>query len=425
MVDINVNKNQGLISAVKAKLNEERIDTSACNASIWSQVLEQITIENEQRADNDKIYRGGNNMNGNGHHNFVILQGVIEFSQKLWDNICRIVKGESVQNQLPTEVSHDVSQVEKATELTATQRQRLQQHKEVVQKSIEIIKTQFDTCGLGEKFKGDDKKLFLQCLDEVQFVANQSGAGFSEWGVINIQTDNEQVNTTSQMVKLLIHDANHAFKEKKSAQNGTLNFPTKEEEMECETLALTTTAKMIGNVEGMDDYEIYNHNISYYQNESLVQNDNGVKNWLMGYSQLADNLSGEITITHLKDMENPSNNNDNSLKIQKGDVIKVGDIEYTIGDNAYLEGLNHTSVMQLIMHRKASDSEELRNSGPELYGYVVFDNMQPTKYEKQELQKTKSEYTCGSEGTKFTIKRDGKIITGTFYPAIRDNSGVK
>ena len=37
-------------------------------------------------------------MNGDGHSNFVIFQGVIKFSQKLWDNICRIVKGESIQN---------------------------------------------------------------------------------------------------------------------------------------------------------------------------------------------------------------------------------------------------------------------------------------------------------------------------------------
>ncbi len=415
MVDINVNKNQGLISAIKAKLNEEQIDTSTCNASIWSQVLEQVTVENEQRADNDKIYRGGNNINGEGHSNFVIFQGVIKFSQKLWDNICRIVKGESVQNNQQSEISQN-SHIDKPKELTATQQQRLQQHKEVVQKSIEIIKAQFDTCGLAEKFKGDDKKLFLQCLDEVQFAANESGAGFSKWGVINIQTDNEQVNTTAQMVKLLIHEANHAFKERKATQNGTLNFPTKKEEMECETLALTSTAKMVGNVEGMDDYVIYNHNISYYKNESLVQNDSGVKNWLEGYSQLADNLSGEITITHLKNMENQSNNNDHSLKIQKNDVIKIGNIEYTIGDNAYLEGLNHTSVMQLIMHRKASDSEELRNSGPELYGYVVFDDMLPTEYEKQQLQKTNCDYTCGSEGTKFTITKNGRTITGTFYP---------
>ena len=260
--------------------------------------------------------------------------------------------------------------------------------------------------------------MFLQCLDEIQYIGNKSGAGFAKWGTINIETDNEQINTTAQMVKLLIHEANHAFKQRKAEQNGTLNFPTKEEEMECETLALTTTAKMVGKVEGMDDYEIYNHNISYYQNESLVQNDIGVQHWLEdSYLGLADNLSGDITITHLIDRENVNNNNSNSLKIQSGDVIKVGDTEYTIGENAYLEGLNYTSVMQLIMHRKASDSEEVRNSGPELYGHIVFDDMQPTEYEKQELQKANSDYTHGSEGIKFTITRGGKTITGTFYPA--------
>ena len=420
MVDINVNKNQGLISAIKTKLNAEQIDTSKCNASIWSQVLEQVTIENEQNKKEGKnlIYHKGNDMNGDGHSNFVIFQGVIKFSQKLWDNICRIVKGESIQNNAPAETPQNISQAEEPTQLTATQQQRLQQHKEVVQKSIEIIKAQFDACGLGDKFKGTDKDLFLQCLDEIQYIGNKSGAGFAKWGTINIETDNEQINTTAQMVKLLIHEANHAFKQRKAEQNGTLNFPTKEEEMECETLALTTTAKMVGKVEGMDDYEIYNHNISYYQNESLVQNDIGVQHWLEdSYLGLADNLSGDITITHLIDRENVNNNNSNSLKIQSGDVIKVGDTEYTIGENAYLEGLNYTSVMQLIMHRKASDSEEVRNSGPELYGHIVFDDMQPTEYEKQELQKANSDYTHGSEGIKFTITRGGKTITGTFYPA--------
>ena len=420
MVDINVNKNQGLISAIKTKLNAEQIDTSKCDASIWSQVLEQVTIENEQNKKEGKnlIYHKGNDMNGDGHSNFVIFQGVIKFSQKLWDNICRIVKGEPLQNNAPAETPQNISQAEEPTQLTATQQQRLQQHKEVVQKSIEIIKAQFDACGLGDKFKGTDKDLFLQCLDEIQYIGNKSGAGFAKWGTINIETDNEQINTTAQMVKLLIHEANHAFKQRKAEQNGTLNFPTKEEEMECETLALTTTAKMVGKVEGMDDYEIYNHNISYYQNESLVQNDIGVQHWLEdSYLGLADNLSGDITITHLIDRENVNNNNSNSLKIQSGDVIKVGDTEYTIGENAYLEGLNYTSVMQLIMHRKASDSEEVRNSGPELYGHIVFDDMQPTEYEKQELQKANSDYTHGSEGIKFTITRGGKTITGTFYPA--------
>ena len=420
MIDINVNKNQGLISAIKTKLNAEQIDTSKCNASIWSQVLEQVTIENEQnkREGKNLIYHKGNDMNGDGHSNFVIFQGVIKFSQKLWDNICKIVKGEPLQNNAPSETLQNISQAEELTHLTATQQQRLQQHKEVVQKSIEIIKAQFDACGLGDKFKGADKDLFLQCLDEIQYIGNKSGAGFAKWGTINIETDNEQINTTAQMVKLLIHEANHAFKQRKAEQNGTLNFPTKEEEMECETLALTTTAKMVGKVEGMDDYEIYNHNISYYQNESLVQNDIGVQHWLEdSYLGLADNLSGDITITHLIDRENVNNNNSNSLKIQSGDVIKVGDTEYTIGENAYLEGLNYTSVMQLIMHRKASDSEEVRNSGPELYGHIVFDDMQPTEYEKQELQKANSDYTHGSEGIKFTITRGGKTITGTFYPA--------
>lgn len=100
MVDINVNKNQGLISAIKTKLTAENINASNISWNVWTKILEQVKNENEQNKAEGKelIYRKGSDINGNGKENFVIFQGVIKFSQTLWSNICKLAKGESIDD---------------------------------------------------------------------------------------------------------------------------------------------------------------------------------------------------------------------------------------------------------------------------------------------------------------------------------------
>ena len=39
MVEIYINSNQGITSAIKAKLNEQGYDTSEMTGSIWTQVM--------------------------------------------------------------------------------------------------------------------------------------------------------------------------------------------------------------------------------------------------------------------------------------------------------------------------------------------------------------------------------------------------
>ena len=103
MVDINVNKNQGLISAIKTKLGAENINTSNITWNVWTKILEQVKNENEQNKAEGKelIYHKGNNASGRGKDNFVVFQGVIKFSQTLWNNICKLAKGEPL-NETPT-----------------------------------------------------------------------------------------------------------------------------------------------------------------------------------------------------------------------------------------------------------------------------------------------------------------------------------
>ncbi len=298
-------------------------------------------------------------------------------------------------------ISTPTPQVEVSTEDKA---KRLEEHKKVVADSVEVIKKQFESSGLSNHFKTqEDRELFFKCLDNIKFDENATGAGHvDDEGNIIIETNNEKVNSKAMMTKLLIHEANHAFLHNKANANNTLNFPTKAEEIECETLALTSVAQMVGK-DGIEDYEIYDMNISEFKDAQTVQNADGFKNWLNGYSKLADNLQGDITVSHNAYVDDAPKK---SIKIKSGDVIKAGGKSYVIGKDAFLEGDDkNTSVMQLIVHHKD-------HSTPDTIGKIIFDGMEPSAKECEMSDWSSS----GRTMYPFQIVRDGQVITGKFYP---------
>ena len=284
-----------------------------------------------------------------------------------------------------------------------TLEQKELQHREVVQQSVKCIEEYFDESGLGKHFKTpEDKKLFLQCLKEVVYDKEKQGAGHAEAGIIHIETNNEQCNTLAQMTKLLIHEANHAYLQRKSAQDGTLNFPTKAEEVECETLALKTMSYFVKNVDGMEDYEIYGKNISEYTDAATIQSNPGFKNWLNGYQQLADNLSGDITIQHSLNPDKHSPKG--QINIKNGDVIQInGEPPRTIGKDAYLEGCDDTAVTQLIMHKSYYNTPEDERT-PDTFGNLIFDPLQATPEELKQVFKCNGDIN-NFEKIPFTVSR--------------------
>ena len=289
------------------------------------------------------------------------------------------------------------------------------------------------------------------------------------------------------MLKLLIHEANHAFLERKATQNGTLNYPTKAEETECETLALTATAKLVtasqqGNLKSvdsqgnptnvkLDSYNIYDNPITYYTDSNKVNSTRGFQNWLQGYNKLADNLNGDITIQHhptasvtapngteeLADndcivingqsykvssngqlvqssdtgrkipitqdttikvhgklynvsVQNKSVSeltNDSKLSINGGDILTIqGFPPIKIGQNAMLEGIDNTSITQLIVHHKNFET-------PTILGTIIFDAMKPTQEELNMVNPNLDSHNA----VPFVIKKtDGTEIKGTCYP---------
>lgn len=395
-MDINIQKNQGIISSIKTELNSQGYDVSSANISIWTEVMKQVQAQNEQNKTEGKqaLYTGRNNLYGDGHKNFIVKEGIISLSKTIWDNICKFFKKKGSVEVQQTQSTNENSTVSSTAGVESknpnlTLDQNAQRHKEVVEKSVSYIEKYFDASGLGNHFKTEeDKHLFLQCLKEVVYDKEKNGAGHAEAGIIHIETNNEKCNNLAEMTKLLIHEANHAFLERKSEQKGTLNFPTKAEETECETLALTTMSYFVKNFDEMEDYEIYGKKISEFNDENTVKNDEGFKNWLNGYQQLADNLSGDITIQHSLNPDKHSASG--QINIKSGDIIRIeGEQDRTIGQDAYLEGCDDTAVTQLIMHKNYYNTPENERT-PDTFGNLIFNDLPATAEELKQVFKTEN-----------------------------------
>ena len=414
-VSINVNKNQGLISAIKTKLNAEQIDTSKCDASIWSQVLEQVTVENEQNKKEGKnlIYHKGNDMNGDGHSNFVIFQGVIKFSQKLWDNICRIVKGEAIQNNAPAETPlsnqsvvepptdpatsgvdkieknnfindfNEIQQVEPTPEMKAN----IEKAQKVLTEQLKNFTAQ-DLQTLGITPEKRDR--LLKYLENIVYDGtHDSMQGKGIWIVVSNRCSD--TDNLANMITMLMHEANHCdenfvnkypeyadsnsvrYVEGREANSDIMLVNTKAEERACETLGLLTTAILYKKGVIKEDYKRYGAPVSEYidsngQPTQALKND--INNWVSGYTNYPEDMRGNITVEHMVDYGiNDVPSNYNKLQIQAGDVLVVNDDgrtkQVTLGNNGtILSPVDSAPIFQLI--------------NAEFGGKIIFDDLQPT-----------------------------------------------
>ena len=498
-------KQGGITQGIASELGLTRAECKQISGSIWTHVINEFNNEQNMNVQNN---RGAT---PNADNNYTVHENaVITFSKECWSRIVALINnalGKNIQVEDPESTTGTAStqttqamQSTSATQtksLTAQQISRKEAHEQVVKQAVAVLKQNWQLSGLGGHFTNEaDKNLYLQCLDEIVYDADKTGAGHAEARIIHIETDNEQVNTTTEMLKLLIHEANHAFLERKAAQNGTLNYPTKAEETECETLALTATARLVsasqqgqlksvdshGNLTNatLESYDIYDHPITYYSDSSKVSTTPGFQNWLQGYNKLADNLNGDITIQHhptvsvtaLQGTEELADNdcivingqsykvsadgqlvqgtdtgrkltimqdttikvhgklynisvqnksvselkNNSQLSINGGDVLTIqGFPPIKIGQNAMLEGIDNTSITQLIVHHQDFSS-------PELLGTIVFDDMKPTQEELNMVSPNLDPHNA----VPFVIKKaDGTEIKGTCYPNREQLSNLK
>ena len=92
---ITIKQGQGISQAIRDELGLSQAECNQLGGSIWTQILEQVSMQNEQ----GKIYDGGNDVKGATNKNFVVHSGqVIEFSRQIWNNIVQLVNDKLGKN---------------------------------------------------------------------------------------------------------------------------------------------------------------------------------------------------------------------------------------------------------------------------------------------------------------------------------------
>ncbi len=455
MVQIKIENGQGLTSAIKNKLNEQGYDTSKINGSIWSQVMNEVSAANTQNlADGkDAIYRGGSDLSGSGHTNFVVDTGFKEIAQGLWNKIVAIVTGHSVsQNNTVSvdtsvqtvETTADVEKIKKVPETPVTSvvepPQELKENVEEAQRFLTNQLTNLSNEDLQQMGISEAKRdRILEYLKNITYDTDHNSAQAKGAGIV-FSIHCKDTDNLANMVTLLMHEANHCDESylgvyPEDSEIGDLRHRnsdnisvvrklvnTKEEERACETLGLMTTAVLIkkGVLKGYEDYGRYGNNngkpnsvTSYIDNQDLLKQD--IENWVSGYTNYPEGVNNAgITVEHLSHINLPENIKNQSIQLKAGDIIKIGDKEYPIGgDNGIvLSSMDSIPIFQMIPNGDV-------NKG--CIGRIVFDEVQPQAEELEFFNSQNNNngyiYNILSNPTEtISVVRDGKVIyTGKAY----------
>lgn len=251
----------------------------------------------------------------------------------------------------------------------------------------------------------------LEYIKNVKFEDNPYGAARAEGNSIIINSSCSDTDNLANMVTLLIHEANHCDYNQLHANGETAaRIDTREEETDCERLGLLTSALLIknGDITGCDNYGRYPQIprgsetpvTEYLDKPELLEQH--LNNWLdISYRNMSDNLSGDITIQHGIQV-----NDNTKIEIKSGDIIKIGNEEFPIGQNGiFLEGIQRTPIMQFV-NAKTNPPTNL------IQGNIIFDDIVPTREEKQQVNKSNITPT----GQTVEVIRNGKVIyTGKVY----------
>lgn len=460
MVELHIQKNQGITSAIKTELNRQGYDTNKITGSIWAGIMSEVSAQNTQNLQQGKeaIFTGGTNLNGDYHKNFVVKEGITKLAQNVWNKIISLVTGKSQKEEASslTSVSNpqrtnqvsatsstaDISKINNVrdtrnaneVEPPADKKQNVEKARDYLTNQLTNLSEQdLQSMGISEQ----KRDRILEYLKNITWGNAHDSAEAKGTGIV-FSIHCEDTHDLANMVTLLMHEANHCdenyldnypedseptdLRHRNSNGNPIKNHSvnTKEEEKACETLGLLTTATLIkkGVLQGYDNYGRYgdpqNPVVKYLDNPDLLKSD--VNNWANeSYTNYPEGINNaSITIEHLKTekVKLPDDaKNQKPIELKSGDIIKIGDKSYTLGgdDGIVLSAYDSIPVFQMIRHGNVEN-------GPE--GILTFDKLPPCQ-EELDFYKTQTNgkgWTPHNNPETFTVERNGEIIcTGKKY----------
>lgn len=440
MVQINIQKNQGLTSAIKTELNNQGCDTSKINGSIWSQIMNEVSNQNTQNLSEGKqaIFTGGTNLYGDSHKNFVVQEGIVELAQNVWNKIVSLVTGKSQVETPQTVENTPQPQPQPAPTNPKTDlQQKVNDAQNLLINNLSELNDK-DLQDIGISTAKRDR--IIGYLNNISYDNDPYGAAKSVNNGI-VVSENGKFPSQADLIKVLVHEANHCdedylFKNPDmSDSNDTRHrdisgnpknnsrVNTVEEEKMCERIALLTTAKLIDKgVLSEDNYAPYtppeqfrapDEDISKYKVTNYLKNQNQLESDLNGwiersYPGVVENLSGDVTIRHMGQQ--------NGIQLKSGDEIRFNDQTYTIGkDGVYLSAQGRTTTCQLTAFDSDGNPIGIANN-------IIFNNMEPTQDELRSIYspnrdivtENNGQYSLNLKNIPVTVYRDGNpILNGT------------
>lgn len=450
MVEIQIVKNQGITSAIRAKLDEQGYDTSKLTGSVWTKVMQEVSAENAKNLQEGKeaLYEGGSDLSGDTHKNFVVHAGPLEIAQNLWNKIVALVTGKQTVKPAENNVTgvtsagrvNNVEQVNLTKDVKTTEVEppvNLKKDVNIAQATLtkglaEMSSEDLADIGLSEA----KRDRMLNYIKNIHYNADGYGSAQAIENGIWVSSSCTY-SSPEDLVKLLMHEANHCDENylfnhpeesdindtrHRDANGQPLNSPrinSVEEEKACEKIALLTTAKLIdkGVLSGKNyapyappeqfrtpGEDLAKYNVTNYLTDNS-QLENDLSGWIeRSYPGLVENLSGDVTIRHPMQKS--------GFEIKSGDVVKIGGKEYTIGqDGCYLSAAGRTTVCQLAFH----NGDNVKG----IAGGIILNGMEPTQSELQSLYNPANPlvklnadgtYALNQNNTAVQIIRDGKVI---------------
>ena len=136
--------------------------------------------------------------------------------------------------------------------------------------------------------------------------------------------------------------------------------------------------------------ELFNKNICFSELISDINNstlfNNDINNWVSGYTNYPDDDSCAITLEH-----NDKSLKGKKIKIEYGDIVKIDNREFKIGQDCMLDGMNSQPIFQISCF-----------NGETGVSNIVFDDLKPSEAEKQK---------CGRETLDINEKLQKVVIT--------------
>ncbi len=448
MVQINVSNGQGVTQAIASKLNMSASDCKKVDISIWNQVMSEV--KNAQ-AQGNNIYSGGedtnkiayNGGNNNWKTDFKTQTGVFEIAENFWNKIVELLTGKpAVTNTSKVQSTENVKDVKAVSNVNLTDQteavpsEKLKTDVQNAQKVLNDNLKNMSSTDLREIGISEAKRdRLIGYINNIHYEDEKYGSAQAKKDAIWVSTS-ASYSSPEDMIKLLVHEANHCdenylFEHPEMSDNtdtrhrdsegnpvSGVRINTIEEEKMCERTALLTTAKLMdkgvlsGNYapytpppqfraagEDLSKYSVTN----YLKDRTQLEND--LNGWILrSYPGVVENLSGDVTIRHM--------GQEKGLDIKSGDVVKIGDKSYTIGEKGlYLSAMGRTTACQLAEFDSSGNSKGIA-------GNIVFDGMEPSQNELQSLygygnfvkQNDDGSFVMNTNNTPVQIIRNGEVI---------------